>query len=480
MANAYATIAAQRRAGHALPDQDGQGRSRRPRLQGQGRPRRRPSTRTSPPTPSTRWSRWSGAAPAQYAQDAGSSGGRQDRHDDQQQGRLVQRVHPAAGHGRRHLPHRQGRHRAVDDRHRRLLGELTGGTVPVRIWTDYMQAALKGRRCSTSRSVRASATTRSTRRRPRRRAPRRPPRPPPRRRPRRRRPRRRRPPTKTEADQATTGPADDHLGRGTTHDLRRPDRDRRRAGPAARGARWLSPAGRSAVTSRPERCPGSPPSCRCSSRRRPPWRCRWRSGRTASRRAGPAPTSSGTPASPTSRRSTSWATSTTAWRAYVGGEGARADHPVLTGAVMAWVGGLVPDGVVPRPDPLVLRALGAARHRARGGRRPPHRRVASPARHRRRPRGAQPGAAAHRDAVARPLRGGPGQRRHLGLEPSPAGRWPACCSVSGVTGAHLPAADPAGAGGARAPQRPARGGAPDPRCGCRCRAPWCCCPSSSG
>ncbi|TPG17081.1 glycosyltransferase 87 family protein [Pedococcus bigeumensis] len=29
---------------------------------------------------------------------------------------------------------------------------------------------------------------------------------------------------------------------------------------------------------------------------------------------------------------------------YVGGEGARADHPVLTGAVMAWVGGLVPDG----------------------------------------------------------------------------------------------------------------------------------------
>ncbi|WP_457254474.1 glycosyltransferase 87 family protein [Pedococcus sp. P5_B7] len=30
--------------------------------------------------------------------------------------------------------------------------------------------------------------------------------------------------------------------------------------------------------------------------------------------------------------------------AYVGGEGARADHPVLTGAVMAWVGGLVPNG----------------------------------------------------------------------------------------------------------------------------------------
>jgi hypothetical protein len=29
---------------------------------------------------------------------------------------------------------------------------------------------------------------------------------------------------------------------------------------------------------------------------------------------------------------------------YVGGDGARADHPVLTGAVMAWVGGLVPDG----------------------------------------------------------------------------------------------------------------------------------------
>jgi uncharacterized membrane protein len=29
---------------------------------------------------------------------------------------------------------------------------------------------------------------------------------------------------------------------------------------------------------------------------------------------------------------------------YVGGGGARADHPVLTGAVMAWVGGLVPDG----------------------------------------------------------------------------------------------------------------------------------------
>ncbi len=30
--------------------------------------------------------------------------------------------------------------------------------------------------------------------------------------------------------------------------------------------------------------------------------------------------------------------------AYVGGEGARADHPVLTGSVMAWLGGLVPDG----------------------------------------------------------------------------------------------------------------------------------------
>ena len=29
---------------------------------------------------------------------------------------------------------------------------------------------------------------------------------------------------------------------------------------------------------------------------------------------------------------------------YVGGDGARADHPVLTGAVMAWLGGLVPDG----------------------------------------------------------------------------------------------------------------------------------------
>ena len=29
---------------------------------------------------------------------------------------------------------------------------------------------------------------------------------------------------------------------------------------------------------------------------------------------------------------------------YVGGDGARADHPVLTGSVMAWVGGLVPDG----------------------------------------------------------------------------------------------------------------------------------------
>ena len=30
--------------------------------------------------------------------------------------------------------------------------------------------------------------------------------------------------------------------------------------------------------------------------------------------------------------------------AYVGGEGARADHPVLTGSAMAWLGGLVPDG----------------------------------------------------------------------------------------------------------------------------------------
>ena len=30
--------------------------------------------------------------------------------------------------------------------------------------------------------------------------------------------------------------------------------------------------------------------------------------------------------------------------AYVGGSGARSDHPVLTGSVMAWVGGLVPDG----------------------------------------------------------------------------------------------------------------------------------------
>ncbi|WP_406832732.1 glycosyltransferase 87 family protein [Pedococcus sp. KACC 23699] len=30
--------------------------------------------------------------------------------------------------------------------------------------------------------------------------------------------------------------------------------------------------------------------------------------------------------------------------AYVGGTGARADHPVLTGSVMAWLGGFVPDG----------------------------------------------------------------------------------------------------------------------------------------
>ena len=30
--------------------------------------------------------------------------------------------------------------------------------------------------------------------------------------------------------------------------------------------------------------------------------------------------------------------------AYVAGEGARSDHPVLSGSVMAWVGGLVPDG----------------------------------------------------------------------------------------------------------------------------------------
>jgi uncharacterized membrane protein len=30
--------------------------------------------------------------------------------------------------------------------------------------------------------------------------------------------------------------------------------------------------------------------------------------------------------------------------AYVGGTGARSDHPVLTGAVMSWVGGFVPDG----------------------------------------------------------------------------------------------------------------------------------------
>jgi uncharacterized membrane protein len=30
--------------------------------------------------------------------------------------------------------------------------------------------------------------------------------------------------------------------------------------------------------------------------------------------------------------------------AYVAGSGARSDHPVLTGSVMAWVGGLVPDG----------------------------------------------------------------------------------------------------------------------------------------
>jgi hypothetical protein len=30
--------------------------------------------------------------------------------------------------------------------------------------------------------------------------------------------------------------------------------------------------------------------------------------------------------------------------AYVGGDGARSDHPVLTGSVMAWVGGFVPDG----------------------------------------------------------------------------------------------------------------------------------------
>ncbi len=96
------------------------------------------------------------------------------------------------------------------------------------------------------------------------------------------------------------------------------------------------------------------------------------------------------------------------------------------------VGGrLRPGWCVPRPDPLVLRSVGAARHRAGRRDRLPHRRVPAAALDQRGAGRAQPRPAAHGDAVARPVRGGARQRGHLGLEPAPPRSSPARCSVSG-------------------------------------------------
>ena len=135
------------------------------------------------------------------------------------------------------------------------------------------------------------------------------------------------------------------------------------------------------------------------------------------------------------------------------------DHPVLTGAVMAWVGGLVPDGDVPRPDPLVLRAVGPARHRparwpSSGS--PPRRARCTPptpptsrsARCCSSPRWCRPTCSGWRWPAPA---SGPGA--------GAARRWPGCCSGLGGHRPHLPAAHPAGPRAARAAHRPARRGA---------------------
>ena len=153
--------------------------------------------------------------------------------------------------------------------------------------------------------------------------------------------------------------------------------------------------------------------------------------------------------------------------------GAAADHPVLTGSVMAWVGGLVPDGSFLDPDPLVLRNVGHCWA--------PHSRwpssTSSPPRVRctpRTPRSSRsaPCCCSPRLLSPRHLRGlrwprpasGPG----AGADPSLAGAFLGL----GCDRAHLPAADPAGAGRPGDADRPTAGGPPDPllgRCRGRCR-----------
>ncbi len=132
--------------------------------------------------------------------------------------------------------------------------------------------------------------------------------------------------------------------------------------------------------------------------------------------------------------------------------GARADHPVLTGSVMAWLGGLVPDGAfldqtrwyftlwailgtVLVVAMVWLTAASRPRTASAGGAGRP-----------------EPGPAADRDGVLRPVRGGPGQRRDLGLEPAPA-RGRRGLAGAGRDGSDLSAAGPAGAGAARPARR---------------------------
>ena len=197
-------------------------------------------------------------------------------------------------------------------------------------------------------------------------------------------------------------------------------------------------------------------ACRCSSPPSSPSGSRSPSGRTASSRGGAARTSSGTPASPTCPRSTSSATSTPGSRR---SSAAVAPAPTTRSSpARSWrsLGGLVPDGSFLDQTRWYFALWALLGRAARRRRRRAHRGLPPAPRRRRGPGGAQPGAAPRRSRLLRPLRGGAGQRRPVGLEPPPAGRR----------------RRPPRAGGDRAHVPPARAPGPAPARPCAPAAPW--------
>ena len=156
---------------------------------------------------------------------------------------------------------------------------------------------------------------------------------------------------------------------------------------------------------------------RCGER----WPSACSSARTASRRAGPAPTSSGTPASPTCPRSTSSAASTKAWpRTSAAGEPAPTTRS-LTGSAMALLGGWVPDGSFLDQTrwyfglwAVLATVLVVAMVWLTAASRPRH--VADAA-----ALALSPVLLLSGTGLGRPVRGGPGGRRHLGLGATPTG-----------------------------------------------------------